>query len=102
MPQVRGGALSPFWDSGHGGVSLASAGPGNLVGGATAFVEEAGFQGTVEYGLWLLLGLVGERRSRVESVSGAGWLTQLGFLPLYNSHSLSVECRPGPVYRVHC
>lgn len=74
-----------------------SGGRGNSVCG------RGGFPG--DSGVWAVAAFRfggGERRSRVESVSGPGWLTQLGFLPLYNSHSLSVECRPGPVYRVHC
>ena len=55
--------------------TIQSAGPGNLVGGAITFVEGSGSQGAVEYGLWLLLGLVGE-----SSEAEAGLLTQLEFV----------------------
>lgn len=56
--------------------TIQSAGPGNLVGGAAiTFVEGSGSRGAVEYGLWLLLGLVGE-----SSEAGAGLLTQLEFV----------------------
>lgn len=50
-PVEAGRGRYPKYGAGHGGVSLAftwtsqSAGPGNLVGGASAFEEEGGFPG---------------------------------------------------------